>query len=110
MRMVNNVIKKSFNRLLELSLMLSLSNCLELSKINATVLPLWYDVLAICMLNRPDLGYPKALEFCWKQIPGKGFYSLPTEGQLSQDFSGHCCTLDMPLADRGFDLGLILVL
>ena len=94
-----------FNRSLAFYFLSSLSNCLELIKVNDTLLTLWYDVLANCMLNHPDLEYPQALESCWDKVPGRGFYSLPTEGSLSEDFQGHCCTLDMPLLDRGFDLG-----
>ena len=102
--MANN--NEGFIKLAALFLMASLLNCLELVKINSTLLPLWYDDLAICMLDNPKLQYPQAVEYCWQKWPNRrGFYSLPTEGSLSVNFNGHCSTLDMPLADRGFDLG-----
>ena len=85
--------------------MVSLLSCFEIIKMNTTLLSFWYDELAVCMIKNPNLEYPQALEYCWEKWPRRGFYSLPTEGSLPEEFSGHCCTLDMPLADRGFDLG-----
>ena len=84
------------------------SNGLELVQINSTLLSVWYDELAVCMIDNPNLQYPKAVEYCWQKWPGRiGFRSLPTQGSLSEEFLGHCSTLDMPQVDRGFNLGFI---
>ena len=104
--MANTVTRKRLlNQFVVLILMVSLLSCFEIIKMNTTLLSFWYDELAICMIKNPNLEYPQALEYCWEKWPRRGFYSLPTEGSLPEEFLGHCCTLDMPLADRGFDLG-----
>jgi len=75
--------------------------------LNHTMLALWFDEIAFCMLTNPNLQFPQGVEYCWNKWPNRrGFHSLPTEGVSAEDFNGHCCTLEMPLIDRGFNQGL----
>ena len=79
----------------------------ELNQLNNSMLALWMDELAYCIITNPSMQYPQAVEYCWHKWPNRrGFYSLPTEGTSAESFDGHCCTTEMPLIDRGFNQGL----
>jgi len=85
---------------------------LNLAKVSSRNLSLWYDALAVCMIQsefQKNSSYWTILPKCKENLPkgfnviyNDGFFTLPSSA-FANKVRGCCCTEDMPLSERGFD-------